>query len=131
MRRPVASRTTAPGTAAPLLSPTVRVRVACAQAAVAARASAPEIIFHRKYRIAFGRRPGPQVLQQFFHGQPQCDDYRVGCDLIERRHDESAIVHARMRKIEAGLMNLLVSQQQQVEVEGSRAIADGARAIAS
>jgi len=47
-------------------------------------------------------------------------DPAIGCDFGERRHDESAQVHARVRQCELWRVDHRIVEQQQVEIESAR-----------
>jgi hypothetical protein len=52
----------------------------------------------------------------------------VGGDFAQRREDEAAVVHMRMRQLQIGAVDNPFAMEQQIEVEGARPPADMALA---
>lgn len=55
---------------------------------------------------------------------------KVGCDLVERNEDEGALGKARMRDFESGLTEHEIAIENEIEIEGARAVGDGVEAVA-
>ena len=55
----------------------------------------------------------------------------MGCDLVERDEDEGALGEARVRDDETGAADDEIAVEQDVEVEGARAVGEAVGAVAA
>lgn len=69
------------------------------------------------------------MFEQLSHSRSilRHDDLRR--DLVERNEDECALGQAGMRNFKIGLTELKVSDHQDIQIEGARAVADTCGAI--
>ena len=81
--------------------------------------------------VGFGGVAFEQVFKQLGHGAAAAGIDEVGRDFRERNEDEGALGEAGMRQLKAGLAEAEISEQEQVEIEGSRAVGQAARAVAA
>lgn len=72
-----------------------------------------------------------QRLQQFFHALVQDGMSRIGRDLSEGQQDEAALVHAWVRHEEPLGGENAIAVENEVQVEGARAICDAVAAVAA
>jgi hypothetical protein len=69
--------------------------------------------------------------QEFRHRFAEDRVAEVGRNLAQRPEDESTAGQRGMRKGEPGRIHHTILQQQQIQVEGARAVGSAARAIAA
>jgi hypothetical protein len=76
-------------------------------------------------------KAGPQLQQQFFHLCARSGVPRVRGYLIEGNKHESALSQAGMWNLKARLAHRQIAIQKNVQIQGARAIQNGADAVPS
>ena len=78
-----------------------------------------------------GRWFGGQIVQQLCDGVSAARIAEAGSDFVERDEDEGALGEARMRDFETGQAEDEIAVEENVEVEGARAVAHAGGAVAA
>lgn len=72
-----------------------------------------------------------QAIEQLSRRRSMTRDHGLRRDFVERNQNEGALGHARMRNLQIGLTEAKVSQHQDIQIEGARAVAWAERAVAA
>lgn len=70
-------------------------------------------------------------MKQLSHGLPVPGNHNLRGNFGERNKDKSALCQSRVRDLQAGFADLEVSQQQNIQIQGSRPVGDAVGTISA